>query len=146
MLNKYLSKIPASTEIQSKIQIPSAIQKNKVELIKEDAEQAQIIQGWLVPTLGDEDYEKIMLLNIILGASGLSSRLFLELREKKGLAYTVRTSFETHAKSGVFSIYIGTEPSNINTGIAENIAPLPIEALITIAIIKSSTDFTAKVE
>ena len=58
-----------------------------------------------------------MLLNVILGASGLSSRLFLELREKKGLAYTVRTAYETHKKSAVFSIYIGTEPSNIQTSI-----------------------------
>ena len=58
-----------------------------------------------------------MLLNIILGASGLSSRLFLELREKKGLAYTVRTSYETHLKSAVFNIYIGTEPGNIQTSI-----------------------------
>ena len=59
-----------------------------------------------------------MLLNIILGASGLSSRLFRELREKKGLAYTVRTSYETHFKSAVFSIYIGTEPINTETSIA----------------------------
>ena len=58
-----------------------------------------------------------MLLNVILGASGLSSRLFLELREKKGLAYTVRTSYENHAKGAVFTIYIGTEPSNIQTSI-----------------------------
>ena len=47
----------------------------------------------------------------------MSSRLFLELREKKGLAYTVRTSYETHLKSAVFSIYIGTEPGNIQTSI-----------------------------
>ena len=58
-----------------------------------------------------------MLLNVILGASGLSSRLFLELREKKGLAYTVRSSYETHLQGAVFSIYIGTEPSNIQTSI-----------------------------
>ena len=62
------------------------------------------------------EYPVLMLMNVILGASGLSSRLFLELREKKGLAYTVRTSYETHKKSAVFSIYIGTEPSNIKTG------------------------------
>ncbi|MCQ2753680.1 MAG: insulinase family protein [bacterium] len=117
LLNKYLSDIPESKNIQSNILTPQVITSDAVELIKDDAQQAQIIQGWLVPTLGSLDYEKIMLLNIILGASGLSSRLFLELREKKGLAYTVRTSYETHAKSGVFSIYIGTEPSNIKTSI-----------------------------
>ena len=41
----------------------------------------------------------------------------LELREKKGLAYTVRSSYETHIKGSVFYIYIGTEPSNIETSI-----------------------------
>ena len=64
-----------------------------------------------------DEYPVFMLLNIILGASGLSSRLFRELREKKGLAYTVRTAYETHLKSAVFSIYIGTEPVNIETSI-----------------------------
>ena len=92
------------------------VQEN-VELIKEDAQQAQIIQGWIVPSIASEDYPKLMLLNVILGASGLSSRLFLELREKKGLAYTVRTSYENHSKAAVFSIYIGTEPGNIKTSI-----------------------------
>ena len=96
---------------------PSKIKKEYVEIIKEDANQAQILQGWRVPTIGHKDYPVIMLLNVILGASGLSSRLFLELREKKGLAYTVRSAYETHLKSAVFSIYIGTEPSNIETSI-----------------------------
>ena len=42
----------------------------------------------------------------------------MELREKKGLAYTVRTTYEPHINTAVFSIYIGTEPSNIETSIA----------------------------
>ena len=65
---------------------PQDIAQNCVELIKEDAQQAQIIQGWRVASVGSKDYPRLMLLNVILGASGLSSRLFLELREKKGLA------------------------------------------------------------
>ena len=117
LLNQYLGDIPQSVVTESKIPTPSPVKNEYKELIKEDAQQAQIIQGWLVPSITSEDYTKLMLLNVILGASGLSSRLFLELREKKGLAYTVRTSYETHAKSSVFSIYIGTEPSNIKTSI-----------------------------
>ena len=117
LLNQYLGDIPQSVVSESKIPTPSPVKNEYKELIKEDAQQAQIIQGWLVPSITSEDYTKLMLLNVILGASGLSSRLFLELREKKGLAYTVRTSYETHAKSSVFSIYIGTEPSNIKTSI-----------------------------
>ncbi len=117
LLNKYLSGIEKSNNISSNISVPKLFKNEYTELVKEDAEQAQIIQGWQTATLDSEDYPRLLLLNIILGASGLSSRLFLELREKKGLAYTVRTSYEVHLKSSVFSIYIGTEPSNIQTSI-----------------------------
>lgn len=117
LLNKYLSKIPTSIEKQAEISVPAPINNEYVEIIKDDAQQAQIIQGWCVEPMSSEDYPRLMLLNVILGASGLSSRLFLELREKKGLAYTVRSSYENHLKSAVFSIYIGTEPSNIQTSI-----------------------------
>ena len=118
LLEKYLGTIPESSDTESKITQPAALKQEYVEIIKDDANQAQILQGWLVPTIDDGDYPVLMLLNIILGASGLSSRLFRELREKKGLAYTVRTSYETHFKSAVFSIYIGTEPINTKTSIA----------------------------
>ena len=117
LLEKYLGILPESVENRSLIECPKDITQEYSEIIKEDANQAQILQGWLVPTIGSEEYPVLMLLNIILGASGLSSRLFLELREKKGLAYTVRSAYETHAKSAVFSIYIGTEPTNIKTSI-----------------------------
>jgi predicted Zn-dependent peptidase len=116
-MNKYLGAIPCPQNVDSKIHSPKSLSNTYAEIIKEDAQQAQIIQGWIVPSLNSEDYPKLMLLNVILGASGLSSRLFLELREKKGLAYTVRSSYEMHSKSAVFSIYIGTEPSNIQTSI-----------------------------
>ena len=117
LVEKYLSDIPASVETLSKIEEPKALKQEYTEIIKKDANQAQIIQGWIVPTIDSDEYPVIMLMNVILGASGLSSRLFLELREKKGLAYTVRSSYETHKKSAVFSIYIGTEPSNIKISI-----------------------------
>lgn len=118
LLNNYLSFIPEPNKVVMEIEAPKNIKQEYAEIIKEDAQQAQIIQGWRVGSISSEDYPKLMLLNVILGASGLSSRLFLELREKKGLAYTVRSSYENHTKAAVFSIYIGTEPSNIETSIA----------------------------
>lgn len=132
LLEKYLSDILNSVETESHIVSPNPIKQEYGEIIKKDANQAQIIQGWIVPTIGEPEYPVFMLINVILGASGLSSRLFLELREKKGLAYTVRTSYETHRKSAVFSIYIGTEPSNIKTSISgfkeeiEKIKTIPV--------------------
>lgn len=100
------------------------------EVIKEDAQQAQILQGWLIPTYKDDDYPVMLIINTILGASGLSSRLFRELREKRGLAYTVRSSCEIRELASVFSIYIATEPSNIETclkGFKEEVDKLKTE-------------------
>ena len=84
-----------------------------IQIEKEDAAQAQIIKGWLIDTFTSLDCPKISVLNNILGASGLSSRLFVNLRDKQGLAYTVRSQYETMLHSGVFSMYIGTDPKNI---------------------------------
>lgn len=84
-----------------------------IKITKNDAKQAQIFQGFIVPGLYDKDYAKLCVLNNILGASGLSSRLFVELRDKKGLAYTVRSSYKTMKHGACFILYIGTEPANI---------------------------------
>ncbi|MBQ8634865.1 insulinase family protein [bacterium] len=84
-----------------------------VKIIKNDVSQAQIIQGWLVESFNSPLSAKIAVLNNILGSSGLSSRLFTNLRDKQGLAYTVRSQYETLAHSAIFNMYIGTAPINI---------------------------------
>lgn len=94
------------------------LEENKIVTIeKDDANQAQIIQGWLFPSMHSKEYPAIMIINTILGSSGLSSRLFLELREKQGLAYVVRSSYETYHLGASFSVYIATEPKNIITSL-----------------------------
>ncbi len=117
LLNSTIADIP-NTEINaSEISIPKLSEQKTVEINKSDAQQAQIIQGWLVPTLESSDYPALSVLNTILGASGLSSRLFLELRDKKGLAYTVRSAYRSFAKGALFHIYIGTEPKNVEVSL-----------------------------
>lgn len=84
-----------------------------IKTVKNDAKQAQIFEGWVVPGAFSKDCAKFCTLSTILGASGLSSRLFSELRDKQGLAYTVRSSYKTFKEAASFTLYIGTEPSNI---------------------------------
>ncbi len=84
-----------------------------IRIPKNDLNQAQIFRGFIVPSIQSEFYTKISVMNNILGSSGLSSRLFVELRDRQGLAYTVRSGYETLYKSAVFSFYIATEPKNI---------------------------------
>lgn len=103
-----------NTNIKEKSILIPVLKENKiVEIIKNDAQQAQIIQGWLMPTFDSADYPALILLNVILGSAGLSSRLFLELRDKKGLAYHVRSTYEPNEKCANLSIYIATEPKNV---------------------------------
>lgn len=118
LMENSIGTIPNDNIKQIAITKPELTESKRVEVIKEDANQAQIFQGWLVPNVHHKDYPVLAVINTILGASGLSSRLFLELRDKKGLAYTVRTSCESKALSAIFSIYIATEPSNIEISLA----------------------------
>lgn len=117
LLEENFGDLAPSKEDLPEIKHPVLNESKEVEIIKPDMNQAHIIKGWLVPTYGSEDYPALALLNIILGASGLSSRLFLELRDKKGLAYVVRSSYDTARLGANFSIYIATEPKNIEVSL-----------------------------
>lgn len=117
LLKKYFQDIKNNTDCVINNAVPELEKTEIVKVTKDDASQAQIIQGWPVPTIFDKDYAAIMVMNTLLGASGLSSRLFLELRDKKGLAYVVRSSYEIYDHSALFNVYIATEPKNIKTSL-----------------------------
>ena len=130
LLETHFNDLNNSLTSEKNYTVPTLNEAKKVEVIKEDAQQAQILKGWLIPTYKHEDYPTISIINTILGSSGLSSRLFRELREKKGLAYTVRSSCEIRELSAIFNIYIATEPSNIETclkGFKEEVDKLKTE-------------------
>ena len=103
-----------------------------------DAQQAQIFQGWLAPPLGSAEQAATAVMNTVLGGGGLSSRLFLELRDKQGLAYSVRSMYAPLRRVGELIVSIGTSPENIaraRQGFTEQITrmqqePISIEELL----------------
>lgn len=103
--------------VESKIEEVTLNEAKIIKIEKDDVAQAQIILGYLCDTYKSEDYAPIIVMNTLLGACGLSSRLFLELRDKKGLAYVVRSSYEVYNKSANINVYIATHPDNIKTSI-----------------------------
>jgi len=63
------------------------------------------------------------LLNIVLGG-GMSSRLFTEIREHRGLAYDINSYTEHFLNSGSFTIYAGVDPEKIETAVAATLEEL----------------------
>jgi len=77
-------------------------------IYEKDKNQTHIILGFRGPTLYDNDFYAFEVLNSILAGQG--GRLFLELRDKKSLAYTVTSFLSPGIENGFFGIYIGTAP------------------------------------
>ena len=88
---------------------------SKAEIIQE-TQQSIVMLGYLGTTVKDEDYPVLKLLSTYLG-NGLSSRLFVELREKRGLAYDVSAFFPTRLDTAPFITYMGTAPTNTEIAI-----------------------------
>jgi predicted Zn-dependent peptidase len=80
-------------------------------VIEQDTQQSIIMLGYLSAAVKNEDYPVLKLLSTYLG-NGLSSRLFVELREKRGLAYDVSAFYPTRLESSSFIAYMGTAPQN----------------------------------
>lgn len=89
----------------------SDIQKDKakeISLTERDMEQTLVCLGTRGLRHDHPDRYALFLLTTILGG-GMSSRLFEEIREKKGLAYSVYSYLISHADSGSLVVYAGTE-------------------------------------
>lgn len=69
-------------------------------------EQVQLSLGFYGRPYGANDIEALQLLSVILG-EGMSSRLFVEVREKRGLAYSVRTGLSSYEDTGSFEVHAG---------------------------------------
>ncbi|MDP9463766.1 MAG: insulinase family protein [Actinomycetota bacterium] len=79
--------------------------------INDDTEQVHIVMGGRSLARGDDDREALDVVNHVFGG-GLSSRLFEEIRERRGLAYSVYSGVSAYADSGAFQMYAGTQPEH----------------------------------
>jgi predicted Zn-dependent peptidase len=86
----------------------------KVE--KRDTEQTHLCLALPGVSLSDSRRFTIDLLNVILG-EGMSSRLFIEIRDKLGLAYNIHSYLDHFQDSGALTIYAGVHPKSLEIGI-----------------------------
>jgi predicted Zn-dependent peptidase len=78
-----------------------------------ELEQVHLCLGGKAPRLSSERRYAAAVLNTILGGN-MSSRLFQEIREKRGLAYSVYSFLSAYLDAGLLGICLGTEPRHIN--------------------------------
>ena len=82
---------------------------SSVSVVTRDTEQAHLVIGGEALTRGDDRRFAFGILNHVVGG-GMSSRLFREVREERGLAYAVYSFRMPYADSGAYGVYVGTTP------------------------------------
>ncbi|CAK0767919.1 Uncharacterized zinc protease SCO5738 [uncultured Gammaproteobacteria bacterium] len=92
-----------------------------------DLEQVHLILGFNGVGVHDPDYYAHSVFSTLLGG-GMSSRLFQEVREKRGLVYSIYSFAGSYRDGGVFGIYAGTGPDEVN-----KLVPILCEQLIKVA-------------
>jgi predicted Zn-dependent peptidase len=92
-----------------------------------DLEQVHLALGFFGVTYNDPDYYVAAVLSQLLGG-GMSSRLFQEIREKRGLVYSIHSFASSFADGGIFGIYAGTgekEVAELLPVVCDELAKLP---------------------
>lgn len=110
-LGKWSNRLPPPTYLAYKEQ-PSP----QVSIEKRDTEQAHLCLGLPGLSILHPKRFTLDLLNVILG-EGMSSRLFTEIRDKLGLAYSIQSFVDHFLDSGSITIYAGVEPKNLRAAI-----------------------------
>jgi len=87
---------------------------SKINIEFRDTEQAHLCLGFPGLSLLNPDRFALDLLSIILG-EGMSSRLFIEIRERQGLAYDIHSYTDHLTDTGAFIIHAGTDPQRLDS-------------------------------
>ncbi|MCL5291260.1 MAG: insulinase family protein, partial [Actinobacteria bacterium] len=108
LVEKYIGKgekgRPIRKEYRPKVE-------KKVDVYTKQTEQAHIVYGTEAYSVSDERRFALNILDTLLGG-GMSSRLFQEIREKRGLVYSVYSYHSAYAETGMMAVYAGTAPGH----------------------------------
>ena len=97
-------------EFQARHDAPPPTGKNLV--FEKDCEQAYISYGGLGTHVTEERRYSFLVLDAVLGGS-MSSRLFQEIRERRGLCYSVGTYQQSYTETGLFALHAGTSVESV---------------------------------
>lgn len=110
-LNQTLGQISKKPFASQKNKTVLKVAATKTQIIKQNKNQSHLVLGFLGSNILSPDRYALEVLNHVF--SGQGGRLFLELRDKQSLAYTVSSNLIEGLDTGFFGVYIGTEPTKV---------------------------------
>jgi len=119
LVEKYFGKAKSKVNKQNLFTLAkfgSEAKSERIVVEKKPTDQVQLMLGLPGLDHNDKRNEVLAVLNTVLGGS-MSSRLFSEIREKRGLAYMVRSEDRTFRDTGFFDVRMGLEAKNINSAL-----------------------------
>ncbi len=93
--------------------LPASAEFGPTVVVNRPTEQANVVVGTTSLVATDPRRYSMSVLNAVLGG-GMSSRLFQEIREKRGLAYSVYSFASGYSDSGYFGLYAGCTPAKVD--------------------------------
>ncbi len=112
-VEKYAADIPDSKAEKPYIPLPGYVPERRV--IHRGTHQTHVMIGCRSYDAHNEKRTGLYLLNNILGGPGMNSRLNIALREHRGLVYSVESNLTSYTDTGVFNIYFGCDPKDVDT-------------------------------
>jgi predicted Zn-dependent peptidase len=111
LVAQHLGKLPAGSS-RAKVRLPSRQGSPRLIIESRENQQTQIALSFRGVGAHDPKRYAVNLLHVLLGGN-MSSRLFQELRERRGLCYSISTALSTHSDCGAFEIALGLDGKNV---------------------------------
>ncbi|MEE1947275.1 pitrilysin family protein [Pedobacter sp. KR3-3] len=109
---RHFESVPSNTGQNKRMAPQQALVQNLVA--NKQIMQAHCMMGIQAYSLHHPYKTGLLLLNNILGGTGMSSILNLQLREKHGIAYTIETNYSPLSDTGIFALYFGTDKEKVD--------------------------------
>lgn len=116
LCKRHLENLPAGTPASTPASQSWSPATSEHKHHQRPMEQTQFYMGYSIPPAGSTHRNSLAVLNQILG-SGMSSRLFREVRERRSLAYSVYSNMASYTDSGCLLIFAGTKPERAQEAI-----------------------------
>lgn len=117
IINHYFNEVTLQTKSLNRI--PFTTYEPRYLKVKKKIQQAHCMIGNIAYSIRDQRRIPFYFLNNFLGGPGMNSKLNLNLREKKGLAYDVESNYTFYSDCGLFSIYFSTEHARLEACMEE---------------------------